>query len=53
MCVSIYIFIWLNKKLILIKKFSKHNRVNILMYTYFLIFSILFLVIVNNIFLIY
>jgi len=29
MYVSISIIIWFNKKLILIKKISKHNRVNI------------------------
>jgi hypothetical protein len=30
MCVSISIIIWLNKKIILISKFSKHNWVNFL-----------------------
>jgi hypothetical protein len=45
LCVFISIIIWLNKKLILIKKFIKHNRVNdyvaksnILIHIYFLIF---------------
>ena len=28
-CVSISIIIWLNKKIILINKFSKHNHVNV------------------------
>jgi hypothetical protein len=44
---SIFNIIWLNKKLILINKFSKHNQVNILFINIF-DFSILFLVIFNT-----
>jgi hypothetical protein len=31
-CVSIFIIVWLNKKIILIKKFNKYNRVNVKSY---------------------
>ena len=56
-CESIFNIILLNKKLILIKKFSEYNRVNILsykikylIYTNLSIFWILFLIIINIIF---
>jgi hypothetical protein len=29
-CVSIFIIVWLDKKIILINKFSKHNRLNVI-----------------------
>jgi len=59
-CLSISIIVCLNKKNILIKKFSKHNKVNIsfsrlniLIYTCLLNFQILFLVIINDFLFIY
>jgi hypothetical protein len=57
MYASISIIVWLNKKIILINKFSKHNRVYVLSYEikylnlYLSInFSNLFLIIVNDFF---
>ena len=59
-CLSISIIVCLNKKIILINKFSKHNKVNIsflrlniLIYTCLLNFQILFLVIINEFLFIY
>jgi hypothetical protein len=59
-CLSISIIVCLNKKIILINKFSKHNKVNIsfsrlniLIYTCLLNFQILFLVIINDFLFIY
>jgi hypothetical protein len=59
-CLSISINVCLNKKIILINKFSKHNmvnilfsRLNILIYTCLLNFQILFLVIINDFLFIY
>lgn len=56
---SISIIVWLNKKIILINKFSKHNRIYVLSYEikypdlYLSIdFSNLFLIIVNDFFII-
>jgi len=48
-CIFIY-FIFL---LILIHKFSRHNQINILIYTHLLIFPISFLVIINDFLFIY
>jgi hypothetical protein len=55
MCVFISIIVWWDKKIILINKIhqtqlvyiSRIARLNILIYTYLLIFTVLFLVSVN------
>ena len=59
-CVSIFIIVCLNKKIILIKKFSKQNRVNVLSFKIkyldphmSLNFSRFFLVIINEFLFIY
>jgi hypothetical protein len=58
MCISIFIIVWLNKKLVLINKFSKYNRINISsfkikylnLYLFLDFFSLLFIVIVYSCF---
>jgi hypothetical protein len=57
-CVFIFIVVWLNKKIILINKSSKYNRVNITfyeikyldIYLFFNFFLFLFLIIIYDFF---